>query len=155
MNNNELLITKFYTSFSKRDYKGMLECYSENVSFNDPVFGELNSAEVKAMWEMLCVKGKDLRIEFNNITSNNESGNANWVAYYTFSTTGKKVINHIKAEFIFKNYKIIRHSDNFNFYNWAKQALGFTGLILGWTPFLKNKLRKTALKSLNKYIEKS
>ena len=65
-----------------------------------------------------------------------------------FSVTGKKVVNHIKANFEFENGKIIKHNDHFNFYTWAKQALGFTGVLLGWTPFLKNKIRSTAANNL-------
>ena len=50
------------------------------------------------------------------------------------------VINDIIAEFKIKDGKIIKHQDKFDFYKWSRQALGFPGLFLGWTPFLKNKV---------------
>jgi ketosteroid isomerase-like protein len=155
MTTNESLIQHFYTSFQNKDFKAMQECYADNATFKDPVFNTLNAKQVKAMWEMFCVKSKDLKIEFCNITADETNGNAQWTATYPFSKTGRTVVNNITANFIFENGKIVKHADSFNFYNWCKQALGTTGVLLGWTPLLKNKVRKTAMKSLNDYMSNS
>ncbi len=64
---NQQLITSFYKAFQNKDYKAMQNCYAEEAIFNDEVFQNLNAAEVKAMWEMFCIKGKDLQIEFSNV----------------------------------------------------------------------------------------
>ncbi len=133
----------------------MQDCYADNAIFNDAVFKNLNAKEVKAMWQMLISSGKDMRIEFKDIKAINNTVTAHWDAYYTFSKTGNKVINKIDASFIIENGKIISHNDSFNFYQWAKQALGFTGLLLGWTPLLKNKVQKTAQESLKTFMKKS
>ncbi len=153
-NNNQQLITKFYTSFQNKDYRGMQECYADSATFSDPVFVGLNAAEVKAMWEMLCIRGKDLKLEFKNVQSVGNQASAEWIAHYTFGATGKKVVNYIKADFIIENGKIVKHTDVFNFYKWSKQALGAPGLLLGWTNFLKNKVRQGAMKSLNDFMSK-
>ena len=155
MNENELLIQKFYTCFQNKDYKGMQECYADNAIFNDSVFKNLNSNQVKAMWEMLIKNGKDLRLEFKDIKATKSNGTAHWDAYYTFSKTGNKVINRIDATFTFENGKIVSHTDYFNFYTWAKQALGIMGILLGWTSFMKNKVQKSAMKSLTAFINQS
>lgn len=154
MNANEQLINHFYTCFKDKDYKGMQACYADNATFSDAVFKNLNSAQVRAMWQMLILKGKDMRIEFDQITADEKTGKAHWEAYYTFSATGKKVINKIDASFEFENGKIVKHIDDFNFYTWAKQALGLTGFLLGWTSFLKNKIQTTAITNLQKFMEK-
>ncbi len=148
MNVNEQLIHTFYTAFQMKDYKTMQQCYADNAVFNDAVFKNLNGQQVRAMWEMLCIKGKDLKLEYKSVSVSNSEGNAEWIAHYSFSATGKKVVNRIKAHFIFENGKIVKHTDDFNFYVWAKQALGTTGLLLGWTGFLKNKVQKQAMKNL-------
>ena len=57
---NQQLITTFYSAFQKKDYKTMQNCYADNATFSDPVFVNLNATEVKAMWEMLCIRGTDL-----------------------------------------------------------------------------------------------
>lgn len=152
MNSNEQLIHHFYSSFQNKDIKAMQNCYAEHTSFNDSVFVDLNTEQVRAMWAMLLKSGKDLRIEFKNILETETGGTAEWDAYYTFSATGNKVINRIKASFIIENNKIISHKDQFNFYTWARQALGLTGILLGWTGFLKKKIRTKARKNLEKYM---
>ncbi len=155
MNENELLIKKFYTCFQNKDYRGMQDCYADNAVFNDSVFKNLSSLQVKAMWEMLIKNGKDFKLEFSNIKVTNKNGSAHWDAYYTFSKTGNRVINRIDASFTFENGKIVSHTDNFNFYKWAKQALGITGVLLGWTSFMKHKVQKSAMESLTAFINQS
>jgi ketosteroid isomerase-like protein len=152
MNENQQLIAHFYTCFKNKDYKGMQACYADDATFSDAVFKNLDAEEVRSMWEMLVLKGKDLRIEVSRIAANEKTGTAHWDAYYTFSATGKRVVNKIDAQFEFKNGKIIKHIDSFNFYNWSKQALGLSGLLLGWTNFLKQKVRTQAIKNLNAFM---
>lgn len=154
MNANEQLIQNFYTCFQQKDYKGMQACYADDATFSDAVFKNLNAAQVKAMWEMLVSKGKDMRIDFGQIEANGNTVRAHWDAYYTFSSTGRKVINKIDATFEIENGKIVKHTDHFDFYTWAKQALGLNGLLLGWTSFLRNKVSTQAMKNLDSFMRK-
>lgn len=155
MTPNEQLITRFYTCFQNKDYQGMQDCYAENAEFSDAAFADLNGNQVRAMWEMLCKTGKDLKLTFGNVKGDALGGSAEWTALYTFSRTGNKVTNNVAARFVIDNGKIVRHTDSFNFYIWAKQAFGFTGLIIGWTGFFQNKVRTTAMDSLTKFMEKT
>src|ERR1700741_3581091 len=127
MNTNEQVIERFYKAFQSKDYKTMQDCYADNAIFSDEVFIGLNAQQVRSMWEMLIRNGKDLQLDFSKIKANDREGSAEWVATYTFSRTGKKVINKIKANFTFENGKIVSHHDQFNFHKWASQALGATG----------------------------
>jgi hypothetical protein len=106
------------------------------------------------MWHMLCIKGKDLIIHYSDVEYSANTASANWLAHYTFKATGKKVTNEIAASFIIEDGLIKTHTDDFDFHKWAVQALGFTGLILGWSGFLKNKVRNQAADSLNAFISK-
>ena len=152
---NEQLITSFYSSFQKKDYKGMQECYADTATFSDAVFVNLNATEVKAMWEMLCKRGKDLTLQFRDVKAHGNKVTAEWKAHYTFSASNRKVVNLIKADFVIENGKIVKHTDTFDFYKWSKQALGATGILLGWTNFFKNTVRKGARKSLNDFMNKN
>lgn len=152
MTPNEDLIYHFYTSFKLKDYRGMQECYADNATFSDSVFTNLNADQARAMWQMLISRGKDLELEFKILSSNGNQVNAEWVAHYTFGATKRKVRNHILAEFEVVDGKIVKHTDRFGFHTWAKQALGTTGLLLGWTPFLRNKVRQTAMKGLSDFM---
>lgn len=151
--NNEQLIYHFYTCFKNKDIEGMQNCYADNAIFNDTVFRDLHAQQVRLMWAMLIGNAKDLHIEFSGVKTGKGTGSAQWVATYTFSATGRKVVNPIKASFQFENGKIVRHEDEFDFYHWAKQALGLSGLLLGWTSFLKNKIRKKAANNLKSYMD--
>ena len=146
------LISDFYFAFQRRDAKAMAACYHPDLEFSDPVFVGLNHAEACAMWSMLCERGKDLQVTFTDVHADDRTGRAHWDARYTFSTTGRKVLNRIDAEFEFRDGKIVRHHDRFDFHAWSRQALGPMGLLLGWTPLVKNKVRSQARKSLDKYM---
>jgi len=149
---NEELIKTFYKAFQNKDFRTMQNCYADKAKFSDEVFVNLNANEVRAMWEMLIKKGRDLKVEFSHIQVSENSGKADWIAMYTFSKTNRKVINRIKAEFIFEDGKIISHLDSFSFHHWARQALGVPGLLLGWSPWLKEKVRRNAMAGLEDYI---
>jgi ketosteroid isomerase-like protein len=151
-NINKKLIEQFYTCFQQRDYKGMQACYADNATFTDEVFVDLDAEQVCAMWEMLCIRGKDLKLEFSNVKADETTGSAEWTATYTFSASKRKVVNRIKANFTFENGKIVKHIDQFDFYLWARQALGLSGLLLGWTSFMRNKVQQTAMKNLALFL---
>ncbi len=149
--NNLSLIETFYTAFQQHDYVGMGACYHQDVHFSDPVFVGLQGHQARAMWHMLCERGQDLQVTFNQVQANETTGSAHWEATYTFST-GRKVHNVIDAAFTFQDGKISRHQDRFDLWRWTRMALGPTGLLLGWTPMVKNKVRATAVTSLHQFI---
>jgi ketosteroid isomerase-like protein len=154
METNEEVINRFYTSFQKLDYQGMNSCYSDDIVFSDPVFGLLKEEEVKFMWQMLCQNAKDFSLTFGNVQEiDEEYSTCKWTATYTFSKTGRKVVNNIKAFMRFKEGKIIEHSDAFRLSKWASQALGWKGAVFGWTNFMKRKIQKNARKNLSSFIE--
>ena len=154
MNINEEVIQKFYTAFSKLEYPVMQNCYAGNAIFNDPVFGILHGDEIKAMWQMLCINAKDFSLLFDSPEADEEYGTCNWTAGYTFSKTGKKVVNKVKAHMRLQQGNIIEHTDDFSIYQWSRQALGLPGILLGWSGYMKNKIRHEALRSLHTFMSK-
>jgi ketosteroid isomerase-like protein len=151
---NEKLIMRFYDAFNRKDYRTMQEMYADTACFSDSVFVNLNSKQVRGMWEMLLTSATDLKVVVSNIRATADTGECRWDAFYTFSATGKKVHNIIFANFVFRDGKIVKHTDQFDLYRWSRMAFGLTGLLLGFTSFFQNKVRKTALTRLQKFIEK-
>ena len=145
------IIDKFYTSFQNLDADGMVACYHDEIEFEDPAFGVLKGEKARNMWRMLCANAKDLKIEYSVIEANKKTAKASWVADYTFHRTGRKVHNEITAVFEFKDGKIIKHTDHFDLRNWAKQAIGIKGAILGGTSFFKKKLNQQTNNLLNNF----
>ncbi len=152
MHPNNQLIKNLFEAFQQRDYLTMQSLYDDRATFSDPVFSALDANQLRGMWEMFCTRSKDLEIEFHHSSADDLTGMATWHALYTFSPTGNGVINKIQSRFTFQDGLIVEHIDSFNFYQWSKQALGVKGLLLGWTPFMKNKVSSSAKKTLDHFI---
>ena len=133
----------------------MQRCYHADAVFNDEVFVNLNAAQVKAMWQMLLTAGGDLQLVFKNVEMTGDTASANWIATYTFSLTKRKVVNDIQARFQLKDGLIYRHHDQFDFYKWSRMAFGAKGVLLGWAPFFKNKIRQVVAQRLSAFMKKN
>ena len=147
-------IKRLYAAFAQLDAEAMAACYAPQASFDDEAFSLRGRAQVGAMWAMLCeavnTKGRDVwKLEVSQITDHS----AHWEPTYRFTATGRMVHNIIDAEFEFDSAGLItRHRDRFDFWRWARQALGTPGLLLGWTPLLRSKVRAQAAKNLARFM---
>ena len=148
MSTNAELIERFYAAFGARDGAAMAACYAPDAVFSDPVFGELRGADPGRMWIMLTGRAQDLAITLESHDATDDRGEAHWLADYTFGATGRRVHNDVRARFTFRDGLIAEHHDAFSFYAWSRQALGPAGLLLGWTPILRGKVRSQALEGL-------
>lgn len=146
-------IERFYDAFSRCDGATMEACYAPDIRFSDPVFPDLRGREAGGMWRMLTEQATDLEIELASHEADGDRGSARWLADYTFSRTGRKVHNDVTASFRFDDDGLItEHSDDFDFHRWSRQALGLPGLLLGWTPIVRNGVRKQAAASLEQFL---
>lgn len=143
-------LNTFYSAFTQRDWAVMGACYHEEARFSDPVFPGLDAQAVRAMWKMLLTSGADLRVTYTTLEETAEGGRVRWEAWYTFSRTGRPVHNIITSTFTLKDGLILVQRDRFDFWRWSRQALGTTGLLLGWSPILRDKVRTTAATGLKK-----
>ncbi len=156
MMNRKTVVENFYQAFSEMDAERMVTLYHPSVTFKDPAFGHLHGEQVKNMWRMLIdsQQGKDFVVRYGPIEET-DSGevHAQWEAQYTFSKTGRRIHNRIKATFTFEDGYIIRHIDQFPLMRWAAQALGWKGRLLGWTPLFKKGLQKQTGRLLANYTQ--
>lgn len=152
-------IEAFYAAFARLDGEAMQRFYAEGARFDDEAFSLSGPREIGGMWRMLCDATKSKpeskahwKLEVSAITDRS----AHWDAHYLFSATGRSVINRIDAEFEFDaNGLITKHRDRFDFWAWSRQALGAPGLLLGWSPFLRSKVRAQAAANLKRYLTKA
>ena len=150
---NAGLIRRFYDAFAQGDGEGMAACYGPDVHFSDPVFPELRGTRAGDMWRMLTSAGGDVRVELLDHEGSAEGGSAHWRAHYTFSQTGRPVINDVHASFRIADGLIVEHRDRFSFHRWSRQALGPSGLLLGWTPMLRSAVRRKAAGRLQAFVD--
>jgi uncharacterized protein len=146
------LVERFYAAFARRDGAAMQDCYAPDVHFSDPVFVDLHGHEAGAMWRMLTERAADLRVELLEHSADGDRGSARWRAHYTFGQTGRPVVNDVRAAMRFADGLIADHVDDFDFYRWARQALGTSGLLLGWTPLVRTAVRRRARAGLDEYL---
>ena len=152
-NPNADTIARFYAAFAALDGATMATCYAPDVRFEDPVFTLRGKDEVMSMWAMLGAATRagsmDVwKLEWRDVEADANAGRAHWEAHYRFSATKRMVHNRIDAAFRFRDGLIVEHVDRFDFHAWARQALGLPGLLLGWTPMLRNKVRAQAATKL-------
>ncbi len=148
---NRELIERLYAAFGRCDGAAMSACYTPGAHFHDPAFGDLEGAEIGAMWRMLTGRATDLKIELHEHEADAETGSAHWIARYTFST-GRPVVNDIQAKFRFADGLIADHVDDFDFRRWARQALGPMGHLVALLPPLRAKANAQARSQLDEFI---
>ncbi len=154
MHLHHALLTRFFEALCRKDGAAMGACYHDAGSFTDPAFGKLSAPEARAMWRMLMGRAQDFEATFEVRRADDQSGEGFWEARYTFSKTGRKVVNRITSRFTFRDGLILDQVDDFDLWAWTRQALGAPGLLLGWTPFLQAKVRGEARRGLAQFMAK-
>lgn len=143
----------FYKAFAVKDADAMGRMYADQATFSDPVFPDLRGENIRQMWRMLCKRSKDLTIEHKVVYASAERVDVQWTARYTFAKTGRPVENRILAKMTIRDGLIIHHHDVFNFWRWARQALGPAGVLLGWSPLVRNAVRRQAAEALKAWSQ--
>ncbi len=146
------LLDRFYAAFDRHDGDTMAACYTPDAAFADPVFPDLSGTEPGAMWRMLTGRSKDLTVELVDRAAAGDTGSAHWIARYTFSQTARPVVNDVQSAFRFRDGLIAEQHDDFDLYRWTRQALGPTGLLLGWTPLVQGAVRRKARAGLDQFL---
>ena len=146
----ESRVREFYAAFDRHDGDAMAAMYAPDGHFRDPAFGDLTGEEAGRMWRMLTARADDLSVELAEVAADGSS--ARWIAKYTFTQTGRPVVNDVRAAFTWREDGLIAdHVDSFSFWTWSRQALGAPGLLLGWTPLLRASVRSKARAQLAKF----
>jgi ketosteroid isomerase-like protein len=149
---NEDTIRRLYDGLDRHDGETMAACYAPDASFADPVFPELHGDQPGDMWRMLTERATDLTVEVPEAKADDQAGSALWIATYTFGDTGRRVVNRVRSSFRFDDAGLIAEQrDEFPFWTWSRQALGLSGLLLGWTPLLRSKVRENAAAQLARF----
>jgi ketosteroid isomerase-like protein len=146
------VITEFYEAFARRDHEAMAALYLPDATFSDPAFGHLEGPEVTAMWRMLAKAATDLEVTSRDITASGDRAAATWEAHYTFTETGRRVHNVVEAHMTLEDGHIRRHDDHFDLWRWSRQALGASGLLLGWSPVIRVAVQRRARRRLQEFM---
>lgn len=152
-------IERLYQAFARLDGAAMQACYADDARFDDEVFALHGAREIGAMWTLLCdnVRASEAaRAAWRLTTHDLADDRVRWEVHYLFGPRARPVHNVIDAHFEFDaRGRITRHRDRFDFWRWARQALGAPGALLGWTPWLRAKVRRQAARTLQRQLAKT
>ena len=152
---NLATVQRFYDAMSRRDGDAMADCYAPGATFSDPVFVGLHDGEPGDMWRMLTGRARDMTVDLVEHDVGERTGTAHWVARYTFGQTGRPVVNDVRSLFTFDDAGlVVDQQDDFDFWRWARQALGPVGLLAGWTPVLQHSVRDKAKAGLDAFRDR-
>jgi ketosteroid isomerase-like protein len=152
---NRRTIETLYAALDRGDGETMAGLYAPRATFTDPVFVGLSDGEPGDMWRMLTGRAQDMTVELVDHHAEADRGTAHWVARYTFGQTGRHVVNDVRSIFRFdQGGRIVDQQDDFDFWRWARQALGRTGLLMGWTPVLQHRVRDRARAGLEAFRDR-
>jgi hypothetical protein len=145
--------TRFYEAFMVRDFYTMGLLYANHATFRDPVFPRLTAQGARLMWQMLLTEAEDLEISADIREDTADRARVDWTARYTFTPTKRLVVNKVHTEMVIAAGKIVQQVDDFSFWRWSGQALGWKGWLLGATPLVRDPVQRKAAKSLKEFAQ--
>jgi hypothetical protein len=136
MSAHKRIVETLFRSLQTLDHNAMAACYDETAAFSDIAFRLQGRQQIHTMWHMICLKGIDVQVQ--SIEDVGDIVHARIVDTYTFSDTGRKVINPIESSFEFRNGLIAVQRDSCDPLHWARQAFGgLKGELVGRVGLLR------------------
>lgn len=146
------VIKKFFTSLQEKKGDVLLSCYAPDAVFSDPLHGLLDAEMLFKKWHLFLEQAQELELTYGPITVlDDEYFTSDWAMSYAKSPMGKKLKVKLKGKSFFrlKDLQIIEHSDAYRFSTLIAQTHGWKGYWLGWTGYMKRKVKLEALEELN------
>jgi ketosteroid isomerase-like protein len=142
MHPNARLIETLYASLRDGQPKAAAACYAADARFEDIAFQLEGRGSVFQMWRFVC--SRKVKVSFDSVVADDRKGHGHWVASYTISDSGRKVVNETTSRFGFRDGLIAEHVDTCDPMAWATQAYPFpknlaAGLI---APLRRSKARE-------------
>ncbi len=149
-------LDRFFAALARLDAPALQSCYSDNARFEDELFSLHGSHMVGGMWRMMCSnvrhRGRMVwQLDVRELATQGGLGSARWEAQYLFEDRPVHIV--VASEFSFDGLGLIRrHRDHYDFWAWARQALGWRGQLAGWSPYMRRRTRRDAAARLRRFV---
>ena len=143
--------SSFYQAMNNRDSVTMNALYAPNATFSDPIFPQLAGNDIQTMWSMLMRGAQNFTVQHDILYADESVVRVKWKATYTFSQSGRRVVNEVDTAMTFANGKILTQNDHFDFYLWARQALGLPGSLFGWTSWFQRAVQSKTRAKIDRF----
>jgi SnoaL-like domain len=120
---NAQLIETLYTGLRDGNPNIVAACYTSDAHFEDLAFRLDGRDRIRQMWRLVC--SRRVRVSFDTIVADDQTGSGHWIASYIFSDTHRPVVNDITSKFTFHDGLIADHRDESDAWHWARQAYPF------------------------------
>ena len=100
----------------------------------------------------MCIRDS-LEVDVKILEDTPDRARVDWTARYTFTPTKRVVVNRVHTRMVIAAGKIVQQVDDFSFWRWSGQALGWKGWLLGFTPLVRDKVQRQAAKSLTEFAQ--
>lgn len=140
-------VREFYEALNNGDYKFIRELYHKDATYEDPIFS-FTGKEIHALWYTSTRPEMKLKAECHSITENGNVVHTKWTFSYDLVAVKKRVVLEEEGTFIFEGDRVISHSDEYSFYDWATCAFGPIGRIIAWSKWMRSRVQKQARKSV-------
>lgn len=141
------IVKEFYEALNKRDYKIVNGLYHSEAKYRDEIF-DFNGIEIHALWYNATLPEMDISVKLESIREEGDKVITEWEMRYTLDIIKRRINLKEKGVFEFKDEKIYRHTDTYDFWAWCTQAFGAIGRVMGWSNWLRNRVRNQARKSV-------
>jgi hypothetical protein len=144
------LTQTFFEHLSARNLSGMLDCYHPNVQYSSS-FLTLQGDSVANMWHSLWQYLPDLVVHYED--SDVRPAFIYWSASYTYPPTARRVSHSLTTHLSFVDGLIAEQSDRFNFHEWAANAYGTMGKLVGDWPIFQQRVQHQVRKRVSQRLE--
>jgi ketosteroid isomerase-like protein len=141
------LVEQLFLALREGETDALLSRYAEHVRIEHPLLGVLDRDEFAAALRSFARRSPGHSLTYAIEDAEGDRVEASWRLNHLFHETGRLVAISGASVFVLAAGRIVRQTDRFDRRDWARQALGLTGLVLsflpGWRAFLRRELRRS------------
>ncbi len=140
-------VNTFFRAYAKADPVLIGQCLHQQISFSDPLFPDLRGARALLRWHWLLRQTQDLSVQHQVIFADDRK--AQLKVNVSYSWHGRQVNLPVLTTLTIWDDLIVRHVDEYSYYEYAKQAQGLAGRVLGALPMAQSAVQRRALQAVD------
>lgn len=117
------VVTRFYNAFEVGDFNTLEKLYAPDVHWQDTIFSYTGRENVMGVWRFEIYLSKGGKISYKIVSTEGNTVVVSWSDDYSFF--GEPVSHAITATLVVENGQIVRHTEDYSWDEWAKQAFPY------------------------------
>ena len=134
-----------FLKYYQRKYSGISTSNSNIVT---DFYTALGNSDYESLRELY-----DISVKYEIINESKDWIHTEWTISYLLEVTGRRVILNEKGFFRIEDGKIVEHRDEYDFWSWSSQGLGFVGKCFGWLNWFKLRVKVQAKRTIDVFMK--